>query len=240
MNNNLKEYLFLFDIDGTILDSQGAGLRAFSQAFEELLNKKIDIEINFLGGIDNIIFKNLYDHYLFPSSYLENNWQKFKKIYLKYLLKFSKNCFWILYPNADNVIISLYNKSNLGLVTGNIQKGAMIKLKKFNLHKYFKTGGFGDASDNRNKLVENAIENCEKKFEKKFNRKKIFLFGDTEKDIESAVSNGIIPVLIDHKNKFIGNYEKLPTKFYGNFKNINLFFANINNINDLKKIFTFY
>lgn len=116
---NLKDHLFLFDIDGTILDSSGYGKKAFILAFEKKLNVKIDSDINFLGGIDNLIFKNLYRSYNLPIELLNKKWKEFKKEYIKNLSEFSKKYQWKLYQNVDYTIKLLTRESNIGLVTGN-------------------------------------------------------------------------------------------------------------------------
>ena len=115
------------------------------------------------------------------------------------------------------------------LVTGNIQKGARLKLKKFNLHKYFSCGGYGDSAASRKKIVEHAIFTSEKFFNKKFLKQNIFLFGDTKADMQSAKQNNIKPVLIDPNNKYKKNALEWGAEYYGNFKNINNLLEKIGN-----------
>jgi phosphoglycolate phosphatase-like HAD superfamily hydrolase len=225
---NLKNHLFLFDIDGTILDSKGLGKIAFISATEKILDIKIDTDISFLGGIDNVIFKELYYKHNFTKKKFDSYWNKFKKKYSKELSKIHSNRKWTVFPNVDNTIKLLNSISNIALVTGNIKAGAKIKLKKVNLDKYFTCGGFGDSVDNRKMLVKEAIISCQKKFNKKFPHKNIYLFGDTEKDIQSAIENNITPILIDHKKKYKEIIKKLPVKYYMNFLNIDSFLKTIN------------
>ena len=227
---NLKNHLFLFDIDGTILDSKGQGKIAFISSFERVLNTKIDSDINFLGGIDNVIFKDLYFKYNFPKELLEKYWNKFKKVYLNNLSIIKSKEKWIAFPNVENIIKLLKNISYIALVTGNIKKGAEEKLKKVKLNKYFSCGGFGDYVDNRRLLVKEAIDSSQKKFNKIFPVKNIYLFGDTEKDIQSAIENNITPILIDHKKKHKNITKNLQVKYYTNFLNIDSFLKKIKNI----------
>lgn len=231
---NLKDHLFLFDIDGTILDSSGYGKKAFILAFEKKLNVKIDSDINFLGGIDNLIFKNLYRSYNLPIELLNKKWKEFKKEYIKNLSEFSKKYQWKLYQNVDYTIKLLTRESNIGLVTGNIKKGAYIKLKKFGFDNYFSCGGFGDTVQTRDTLVKEAIDNCMLKYKTNFDPNKIYLFGDTQIDIESAKSNNINPVLIDPKNQHNENSKKWAVKFHGSFQYIEIFLYEIN-INSVQK-----
>ena len=225
----LKNHLFLFDIDGTILDSTGAGKKAFIFAFEKVLNIKIDENINFLGGIDNGIFKNLYYKYNLSKESLFDKWEKFKKIYIKNLSSFSLENNWKIFPNTEYAIKLLSKESNIALVTGNIEKGAKIKLQKFNLDKYFMCGGFGDNATNRSDVVKNTIGLCENIYHKKFKKNNIFLFGDTKKDIKSAIENNINPVLIDQNKKYKDNAKEWAAKYHGNFINIEAFLKIISN-----------
>ncbi len=220
---NLKEYLFLFDIDGTILDSKGKGKKAFIVSFEKILNIKIDPNITFLGGIDYVIFKKLYVKYNLPKDLFEKNWKNFKENYIKTLPTIQPDKKWIRFPNVKYTIKLLNNISNIALVTGNIKKGAEIKLQKVKLNKYFCCGGFGDNVNNRKFLVKEAIISSQKKFNKIFDKKNIYLFGDTEKDIQSAIENNITPILIDHNKRFKKIMNELPVKYYMDFSNIDSF-----------------
>jgi|GEM_PF-1044084 len=239
-NYNLKNHLFLFDIDGTILDTKGDGRKAFVEAFKILLDKEITEKINFLGGIDKVIFKKYYDYFELNKKDFDIKWSAFKNEYLKILDKLSLNCQWRLFKNADNVIKNLYKYSNIGLVTGNIEKGAMIKLKKFGLDNLFSCGGFGDSVITRDELVKEAIKSCNIYHNKKFDNTKIYLFGDTQIDIDSAHANNIIPVLIDPQEKFKDHKkDELSVKYHGTFEYIEIFLHEININSPRKEILYF-
>lgn len=219
-NINLKEHLFLFDIDGTILDSHGSGKKAFITSFEKILNTKIDSDIDFLGGIDNIVFKDLYFKKKFPENSIDDYWNKFKKTYIKILSSAEFNDNWNIFPNVEYTIKLLKDISNIALVTGNIKEGARIKLQKVNLDKFFSCGAFGDSIINRTLLVKEAINTSQNKFNKTFKSCNIYLFGDTEKDVQSAVENDIIPILIDHKKRYKDVLKNIPVKHYIDFSQI--------------------
>ena len=84
------------------------------------------------------------------------------------------------------------NKNNIlmGLVTGNLEEIAKVKLKKIGLNKYFKVGGFGSDDINRTNLVKLAIKKAEDNFNFEFNDN-VFLFGDAIQDIKSGKEAGI-------------------------------------------------
>lgn len=223
----LRDFLFLFDIDGTILDSRGAGKNAFIKALHDVLNINDIEDICFLGGIDNVIFKNIYDSYDFPADDYNKAWQEFQSAYIENLKELAGQYEWHLYPNVGEVIKFLNRESNIALVTGNIEKGAVIKLQKFDLDTYFKCGGYGDNAPDRKDFVKDAIIECEAIFNKRFNKKNIYLFGDTDKDVKSAHDNGITPVLIDHHNRYVNQAKALKTLYYHDFTTIEHFFKEI-------------
>jgi len=73
-------------------------------------------------------------------------------------------------------------------------------------------------------LVEDALSQAEVHYGRQWDKARIFLFGDTMIDVQSAIDNGIQPVLIDHKERFRENHAELPVKYYGRFSNIEPFF----------------
>ncbi|MBN2544562.1 MAG: HAD hydrolase-like protein [Spirochaetes bacterium] len=219
----MTDFLFLFDIDGTILDSNGYGKKAFIESFEKLFNKKIDFDVSFLGGIDNVIFKQLYQKFKLNNKYINIYWEKFKKEYLLILQEYSDTREWSLYPNVYETVSYLSKYSNVSIATGNIKKGAEIKLKKFNLLGFFPVGGYGDKAIDRVDFIYDSIRESEKKYNKKFKLQNIYLFGDTELDVKSANQCGINSVLIDHNEKYKKSALNWNTKYYGNFKSIDKF-----------------
>jgi phosphoglycolate phosphatase len=231
MIRKLRDHLFLFDIDGTILNSAGAGKKAYIKAFEILFNVTIAEEVNFLGSIDFAIFRDLYESFTLPEKEFKKKWREFKKIYLGFLqeasLESSQNNNWNIIPGADRAVKLLSGCSNIALVTGNIKKGAYVKLKKFRLEKYFKCGGFGDKLLSRNEVVKEAVLSSQKFYKKKFNRNRIYLFGDTKKDIDSANENSIQPVLIDPHDTHKDSAMNWTLRFRGSFLNIEEFLEEI-------------
>lgn len=218
-NHSLKDYLFLFDIDGTILDTKGAGKKAFVSSFEEINNIKTECDVNFLGGIDNIVFKDLYYSHKLDKKIFNDKWKEFQKQYIKKLSRIKIKDSMIL-PNAEESLKIFSELSNIALVTGNIQECAYLKLKLFNLNNLFLCGGFGDSACDRKKIVNDAIMESKKIFNKIFNKNNIYLFGDTKKDIDSAKENGIYSILIDHKKIYKNQLNELKPDFYGDFSNI--------------------
>lgn len=97
-----------------------------------------------------------------------------------------------LKPGAER-LVSMVSSSNdmlCGLLTGNIQKGAMLKLSHFNIHNHFKMGAFGDDNHDRNKLLPIAVERAYEISMVRFDYRDCILIGDTPKDVLAAKTHG--------------------------------------------------
>ncbi len=83
----------------------------------------------------------------------------------------------------------------MGLVTGNMEDIAWLKLDKVGLKNYFQFGGFGDDAMERISLVRQAIDEAEK-FYGRLNRENIFVIGDTPRDIVSGQKSGVKTIAV--------------------------------------------
>ncbi|MEN8263296.1 MAG: HAD family hydrolase [Nitrospirota bacterium] len=181
--------LILFDIDGTLVSMGGAGTKAMNLAFNELFS--IDDafkEIPMAGKTDIQIMKEGLKLHGLP--YIDGNVDRMKNGYLKFLQEEVNNPFKHLKPGIINSL-ELFNKMNMpiGLLTGNLENGAKIKLGTFNLNKYFLEGAFGSDDEDRDNLLPIAIA----KFAKKglrFTPKTCIIVGDTPRDVQCAKVHG--------------------------------------------------
>jgi phosphoglycolate phosphatase len=227
ISGDLSNFLFLFDIDGTILDSGGDGKRAFMQAFAKITGISIEHEISFLGGIDNVLFREIYLKHDLPENKMAICFRDFESEYFSLLSEFSNNDSWRVYPGAENTIRILHSSSNIALATGNLVKGAKIKLGKFGLDSFFRCGGYGDTAKVRSEIVRDAITCSNKLFNKNFDNKNIFLFGDTKKDVDSAIENQINPVLVDANKRYIAEKKNPGVDYFTDFSGIENILKNI-------------
>lgn len=182
--------LLLFDIDGTLIDTGGAGSRSLNISFKELFSIKDAFkDINMAGKTDIQIMKEGMMRHGIPQD--ESVIRKIIETYIKNLSIQIKNNNKHLKPGIKT-LLELLSKSNyaIGLLTGNIEKGARIKLEPFGLNKYFSTGAFGSDHEDRNKLLPIAIERYDKILKKKINFKDCIIIGDTPRDVYCAKPYG--------------------------------------------------
>ena len=178
--------LILFDIDGTLIDSGGAGVRSLDLAFEELfsIDKGFD-GISMAGKTDTQIIKEGLTKHGLPAN---GNVDKIINGYLKHLQREINNNKKHVKPGINELLkrLRLKNHSGLGLLTGNLEQGARIKLEPFGLNEYFPSGAFGSDDEDRNNLLPVAVNRFEVLFQRKIAIDNCVIVGDTPRDVECA------------------------------------------------------
>ena len=157
--------LVLFDIDGTLILTGGAGMRAFYRAFEQVFNLSMSREvIRPDGKTDPLIAKEILEHFGQEARWTAQSREALFTAYLVCLeLEMTRarmnNAIRIL-PGVQELLDCLRPRRDfaLGLVTGNLEGGARIKLEKAGLDAYFQFGGYGSDSEDRTALIRKAIE----------------------------------------------------------------------------------
>jgi phosphoglycolate phosphatase len=231
-------FLVLFDIDGTLLKMKaGCSKQLFSKIFFELFNKELDNDLlpNFAGKSDLKILREICETHDLSFTELQSNislvWQKLE-------IAFTEFCtteYLILLPGVAKLIeeIDSLPDFQLGLLTGNFESNAYLKLKTFRLDRYFPFGAFGSDHEERNMLPPIALTraNLHSK-ENIYTNKNTVIIGDSPLDIECAKQNNI-PVLCVATGGF--PYDKLlkyhPDYILNDFRDTEL------TINTIKQIF---
>lgn len=184
----MKTICLLFDLDGTLVLTGGAGLRSFNQAFFEIFKTEKTLEsIKPAGKTDTAIIKEVCRLTLKRDPTLEEMEQCFDR-YLNLLkIEVDSPNFQIL-PGVKPLLKSLSQHSCclLGLGTGNLEKGAEIKLKHSNLWDYFQFGGFGSDSEDRPELLRIAQNRALKLLKNNETIDQTWVIGDTPKDIQAG------------------------------------------------------
>lgn len=184
--------LILFDIDGTLVDTGGAGSRALNLVFEEIFSIKDAFKgINMSGKTDTQIIKEgLKVHNLLCDDKIITN---IIELYLKTLSREINNDRKRTMPGVKEALHALsYNNNSyyLGLLTGNIEQGARIKLSVFDLNQYFPFGAFGSDDEDRNKLLPYATKRFQLIHSREIDYGNCIIVGDTPRDIDCAKPYG--------------------------------------------------
>lgn len=179
-----------FDIDGTLLYARGSGREAFRQAFDEALGWDQGVEhINFYGATDLDVFRNIC------AERGETSTPAMEKAFFERLApaldERMKQSPPEVFPNIGKILPLLSNGWKLGIVTGNIEATAKLKLKHAGLLQFFDPNGFGCGCDH-----EDRVEIARHALERAGNPKRAVLIGDTPNDINAANANGITSIAV--------------------------------------------
>ena len=155
--------LLLFNIDGTLLKTDGAGTRAANRAFEKIYGvKEAMTKIDAAGKTDPIILKEIFQNE-FQRDYALEEAQELYKHYVPFLEEETSTSVTQVMPGIPELLENLSTREDmvLGVATGNIEQGAWIKLRSAGLHSHFSFGGFGSDSHIREHLILKAYERAQ-------------------------------------------------------------------------------
>lgn len=177
--------LLLWDIDGTLTLSGGAGMRALQSALrrEFGVDRALD-DIDFAGRTDRYIIRQIFGRIALADT--EANVQRFIEGYLAELPAALRNPGTRILPGVAAALESLAARGDVAqaLLTGNVERGARIKLGHHGLSHFFGFGAFADDSERRNELGPVALRRAKEKLGVEFAPERVFVIGDTPHDIE--------------------------------------------------------
>jgi phosphoglycolate phosphatase len=180
-----KRKLLLFDIDGTLITSGGAGENALKDAMSHRFGIAEDLAGIFIAGAtDAAIARALLAKHGFEVS--PENIAALMDAYLQHLpLRLPRHQGRVL-PGIVEMLEKLKLRSDcvLALLTGNLVRGAEIKLTHYGVWGYFEFGAFADDHHDRNQLGHFARARALEKHGEEFPPDQIFVIGDTPRDIE--------------------------------------------------------
>jgi phosphoglycolate phosphatase len=182
--------LLLFDIDQTLINSGGAGLRALDRACHQLFgipNAMQDIHPH--GKTDPAIAREILRVRLNKTAAEIGQIESILDVYLSYLkeeVRLSPN--YRVLPGIVSVLDESLSRNDvmLALATGNIELGARIKLDRGELNPYFAFGGFGSDSEDRTELVRKAAGKAAARCGETIPPSETYVIGDTPLDIDAG------------------------------------------------------
>jgi phosphoglycolate phosphatase-like HAD superfamily hydrolase len=174
---------FLFDIDGTLLRTGGAGLHAMQRAMAELFEISALAKVEVRGRTDRGILRDLFTAHQIADS--TENWDAFQQAYLRHLPQSLRALPGYLLPGVEATLAAIRdaNLGAVGLLTGNVKRAAEIKLSHFAVNHHFAFGGFGDHSSCRNDVAQQALDSAKNYLNAHFEADQVWVIGDTPLDI---------------------------------------------------------
>ncbi len=221
-------YLFLFDIDGTILKlKQYHSKSIFRKCLKNVYSIDIAEELmpNFSGMTDLKILDCICEKLNIDSTQLTSKIQEFWDALILEFKQDSVKENIIILPEIENLIKWLDSDENyyLGLVTGNFKANAYLKLETFNLHNYFEIGAFGCEYADRNLLPKLAINRANELWGNKFDVTNSIIIGDSPNDIICSKNNSIFSVAVCtgfHSMQELNEFQ--PDIIYEDFNNFKI------------------
>ncbi|MBI4668783.1 MAG: HAD hydrolase-like protein [Elusimicrobia bacterium] len=219
----MKAKLLVFDIDGTLLVTGGAGIRAFNKMFKIHFGIEEAIKgVDPRGKTDPVIFAEIVRTKLKrkPKPGEVKRIMELFPRYLKAELRHSPG-YRLLGGIKDFLkIVSKLPNVYLALGTGNLETSAYYKLAPGGLGRYFPVGGFATDSIIRPVLLRKGAQKAGRYYGRRFLKKDIFIIGDTPLDVFAAKACGFRSVAVDCG---MGNVPKLkavkPEFFFKDFSN---------------------
>jgi phosphoglycolate phosphatase-like HAD superfamily hydrolase len=187
----------LFDIDGTLISTGGAGARSWRYAFDELYGVPADIgQFTDAGMTDptvaRLTFKAAVGHDPTPrelatvmAAYLDR---------IPYEVEHSEK--YRVLDGADELLRRLGRERGvlLGITSGAVEAAAHIKLSRAGFNRYFPFGGYGSDSADRIELTQRALERGAMLLGEALDPKQVLVVGDTPKDLDAAHGAGCVAV----------------------------------------------
>lgn len=189
--------LVLFDIDGTLVDSGGAGRRALERAFHTVLSvENAFAGYSMAGKTDIQIVKEALSLRGVPAR--DGMVPSILASYLEYLGREMKNPWKKLKPGVGELLDELTPLPGLGigLLTGNLREGARMKLEPFGIFDRFSFGAFGSDSEDRNALLPLAVRRYAETSGVSVPYEDCIVVGDTPRDVASAKPFGAVSVAV--------------------------------------------
>lgn len=183
----MSPQVLFFDIDGTMLNTGGAGQRAMELALVE------DFGIDFpfdgvltAGRTDRGISDEIFERYRLDDTPAER--ERFMRSYLERLPHCLQELPGALLPGVHELLDQLAQQDQcvLSLLTGNYVEGAWIKLRHFRIDHYFEFGGFGDQHALRDDVARQALANACVHLQRPVDGHHTVVIGDTPADIQCA------------------------------------------------------
>jgi phosphoglycolate phosphatase len=193
---NTFMHILLFDIDGTLIRSGGAGKDALESALAEVFGlEDVRDGVPYSGRTDTAIARELLAvHGIEPS---EANLLRLKEAYLERLPQSLRAFEGIVLPGVVDLLNRLRGgRAAVGLLTGNIRRGAEHKLRHFGIWEHFGFGGFGDDTSNRDDVARAALRETERHLKRQVNPRDVWVIGDTPLDVQCARAIGARAVAV--------------------------------------------
>ena len=187
----LQPTIALFDLDGTLVDTGGAGRRAMERALEDQIGARRCCDFSFNGLTDRAIVRQALINGEATAS--DEALEAVIARYLELLAGEVKGSTrYRVLPGVHELLERLGACTNvaLGLGTGNVQRGAEVKLERGGLGHHFAFGGFGCDAEDRAELLRVGWDRGAERLGQPAAACRVVVIGDTVRDVAAALAIG--------------------------------------------------
>lgn len=189
----------LFDVDGTLVETGGAGGESWRRAFQDLYDREADVKLfSEVGETDPAVgrrtFEGLFGHPPEPAEMAQLMTTRLGHI----CAAVAESAGYRVLPGVERTLERLAADGYLlGLTTGNVEAAAFAKLHRGGLHRFFCFGGYGSDSADRGELTRIAILRAAGILGlKEIDAGRVLVVGDTPKDVSAAKAAGATAVAV--------------------------------------------
>ncbi len=201
LKTSLPKRLLLFDIDGTLIDSGGAGIQALKDVLQKQFGISDDLRgVEIAGKTDTGIVHQILRKQNIPVD--DETTAAFLDLYVDCLARELPQRKGRVLPGVEELLERLQTRSQnvLGLLTGNVERGAKLKLSHYGIWDFFAFGAFADDHHDRNELGPFAQRRAREKHSIDFAAAEIDVIGDTPHDIACGKAIGARTIAVTTGN----------------------------------------
>ena len=201
MKASFPKRLLLFDIDGTLIDSGGAGIEALKDVLQKQFGISDDLRgVEIAGQTDTGIVHQILRKQNIAVD--DKTTAAFLDLYVECLARELPQRKGKILPGVEELLGQLRASSQnvLGLLTGNVKRGAELKLSHYGIWEFFEFGAFADDHHDRNELGPFAQRRAREKHAIDFAAAEIDVIGDTPYDIACGKAIGARTVAVTTGN----------------------------------------
>lgn len=183
--------ILMFDLDGTLVTTGGAGRKAMDQAFQERHGRRDLLNFTLAGLTDKLIVRRALE-----GAGLSGTDADIDAVLRRYLELLEHQVDqaegYRVLPGVEALLRDIWSRRKvaMGLGTGNLEPGARIKLKRGKLNRFFNFGGFGSDAEDRSALLWTGIQRGAKRLHLPPERCQVTIIGDTPRDVSAALELG--------------------------------------------------
>jgi len=192
--------LALFDIDGTLLLSQGLGRAAKARAMRDIFGTEANVQTHPFGGkTDWQILNELLHPLGWTTEAIGARMAVYEQCFASYMRAMAADFPAVPLPGARELVQALNARTDVlvGVVTGNTRETAPVKLKAGGFEpSWFRVGAFGSESHDRSDLSALAVQRAEALIGASIEPSDVFVIGDTAADVACARAVGAVSVVV--------------------------------------------